>query len=81
MTPESCALQIALTACALLLAAVGAALLFRVAREDSPEPALDLTDARIRLGEGPDVLSFRLEVQPSGRASFRAETRPRTVPL
>ncbi len=81
MTPESYALQIALTAFALLLAGLGAALLFKGAREDSPEPALDLTDGRIRLGEGPEVLSFRLEVQPSGRATFRAETRPSSVPL
>lgn len=81
MTPESYGLQIALTAFALLLAAPGAALLFRGAREDSSEPALDLTDACIRLGDGPNVLRFRLEAQPAGRPTFRAETRPRIVPL
>jgi hypothetical protein len=76
MTPESYGLQIALTAVALLLAALGAALLFKGAREDSAAPALDLTDSYIRLGDSPNVLRFRLEAHPSGRATFRAETRP-----
>ena len=79
MTPESYILQIALTAVALLLAALGAVLLFKDARVDSPEPSLDLTDARVRLGDGDSVLRFRLEVQPTGRTAFRAETRPDRV--
>ena len=45
MTPESFGLQIALTVVALLLAALGAVLLFKGAREDSDAAALDLTDA------------------------------------
>lgn len=79
MTPDSHVLQIALTACALLLAALGALLLFKVAGEDADAPALDLTDADIRIGDGASVLRFRLEAQPSGRAAFRAETRPNPV--
>jgi len=75
MTPESYSLQVAITFVALLLAAVGALLLFKGAREDSDAPSLDLTDARVRIGDGASVLRFRLEVQPSGRADFRAETR------
>ena len=75
MTPESFGLQIALTVFALLLAALGAALLFKGAREDSAARSFDLTDARVRIGDGASVLRFRLEVQPTGRASFRAETR------
>ena len=75
MTPESYALQLALTFVALLLAALGALMLFKGAREESDEPALDLSDAGIRLGDGANVLRFRLEVQPSGRTAFRAETR------
>lgn len=81
MTPESYALQIALTVFALLLAALGAVLLFKGAREDSPAPSLDLTDAMVRVGDGAAVLRFRLEVQPSGRADFRAEMRPDCVSL
>ena len=75
MTPESYGLQIALTFVALLLAALGALLLFKGAREDSPEPSLDLSDAMVRIGDGQAVLRFRLEAQPSGRTAFRAETR------
>ena len=74
MTPESYGLQLALTFVALLLAALGAVLLSRDAREDSHAPSLDLKDARVRIGDGASVLRFRLEVQPSGRAAFRAET-------
>ena len=70
MTPESIGLQLALT-----LAALGALLLFKGARGDSHAPSLDLTDAGIRIGDGADLLRFRLEVQPTGRTAFRAETR------
>lgn len=76
MTPESYLLQIALTAAALLLAALGALLLFKEAHADSHAPSPDLTDAAVRIGDGASVLSFRLEVQPTGRTAFRAETRP-----
>ena len=79
MTPDSYGLQIALTAAALLLAALGALLLCKGAREDSHAPLPDLADAGIRIGDGASVLRFRLEVQPSGRAAFRAETRPNCV--
>ena len=75
MTPESIGLQIALTLAALLFAALGALLLYKGAREDAHEPALDLTDASLRIGDGASVLRFRLEVQPSGHTAFRAETR------
>jgi hypothetical protein len=75
MTPESYSLQVAITFVALLLAAVGALLLFKGAREDSDAPSLDLTDARVRIGDGASVLRFRLEAQPTGRTAFRAETR------
>ncbi len=81
MTPESFGLQLALMLAALLLAALGALLLFKGVREDAHAPAFDLTDAGIRIGDGASVLRFRLEVQPTGRAAFRAETRPRSVPL
>lgn len=76
MTPDSYGLQIALTAAALLLAALGALLLFKGTRADSHATSPDLTDARVRLGDGASVLRFRLEVQPSGHTAFRAETRP-----
>jgi hypothetical protein len=72
MTPDSYALQIALTVSALLLAALGALLLFKGAREESDAPSLDLTDAGIRVGDGASVLRFRLEARPSGRPAFRA---------
>jgi len=75
MTPESLGLQIALTLVALLLAALGALMLFKGARADADEPTLDLSDARVRIGDGASVLRFRLEVQPSGRTAFRAETQ------
>jgi hypothetical protein len=81
MTPDSYGLQIALTVVALLLAALGAVLLSNVAREDAPAPSLDLTDARVRIGDGDAVLRFRLEVQPTGRTTFRAETRPSHISL
>jgi hypothetical protein len=81
MTPESYGLMVALTFVALLLATLGAALLFKGTREDSDAPSLELTDAGIRIGDGADVLRFRLEVQPSGRAAFRAETRPHSLSL
>ncbi len=76
MTPDSYGLQFALTVVALLLAALGAVLLLKDARADGPAPSLDLTDAGIRIGDGASVLRFRLEVEPSGRAAFRAETLP-----
>lgn len=80
MTPESYGLMFALTAVALLLAALGAGLLFKGAREDSDAAVLPvLTDAGIRIGDGAAVLRFRVEVQPSGRAAFRAETQPHPV--
>ena len=75
MTPESLGLQIALTVVSLLCAALGAVLLFKGAREDADAQTLDLTDARVRIGDGASVLRFRLEVQPTGRTAFRAETR------
>ncbi|HEX8338895.1 MAG TPA: hypothetical protein VF621_19405, partial [Pyrinomonadaceae bacterium] len=74
-------LQTALTAAALLLAALGALLLSKGTRGDSRGPSLDLTDATLRIGDGASVLRFRLEVRPSGGASFRAETRPGRVSL
>ena len=76
MTPDSYIIQTALTLVALLLAALGAALLFKEADEDSAAPSLDLADARVRIGDGAEVLRFRVEMQPTGRAAFRAETRP-----
>jgi hypothetical protein len=79
MTPDSYGLQIALTFVALLLAALGAVMLSRGARGDSHAPSPDLTDAGIRIGDGASVLRFGLEVQPSGRTSFRAETRPNPI--
>ena len=81
MTPESYGLQIALTFFALLLGALGALMLFKGAREDAPMPSLDLSDARVRIGDGASVLRFRLEVHPSGRTDFRAETQPEGVSL
>lgn len=79
MTPESYGLVFALTAVALLLAVSGAVLLFKGAREESDAPALDLGEAGIRIGDGASVLRFRVEVQPTGRAAFRAEMRPNSV--
>ena len=75
MTPESYGLMFALTVGALLLAALGALLLFKGAREESDSSSLALSDGRIRIGDGANVLRFRLEVEPSGRTAFRAETR------
>ena len=77
MTPESYGLVFALTFFALLLAALGAALLFKGAREDSDASTLALTDGSLRVGDGASVLRFRLEVQPSGRPAFRAQMTPR----
>jgi hypothetical protein len=79
MTPDSYGLQIALTFVALLLAALGAVLLSKGARGDSHASPPDLTDAGIRIGDGASVLRFRLEMQPSGHATFRAETRPNRI--
>ena len=79
MTPESYGLQVALTFVALLFAALGAVLLFKGARTDAHASTLDLTDARVRIGDGVSVLRFRLEVQPSGSTTFRAETRPHGI--
>lgn len=76
MTPESYGLMLALTAIALLLAALGAVLLYRGAREEFDAALPVLTDAGIRIGDGASVLRFRVEVQPSGRAAFRAEMMP-----
>lgn len=73
MTTESYGLMFALTAVALLLAALGAVLLFKGAREDADTPPLVLTNAGIRIGDGASVLRFRVEVQPTGRAAFRAK--------
>lgn len=76
MTPESYGLTLALTFVTLLLAALGAVLLFKVAREEELEaPSPALTNGGIRIGDGASVLRFRLEVEPSGRTAFRAETR------
>ena len=75
MTPESFGLQLALTLAALLFAALGALLLYKGAREDAHAKTLDLTDARVRIGDGASVLRFRLEAQPSGHTAFRAETQ------
>jgi hypothetical protein len=81
MTPESHGLLIALTFVALLLAALGALMLFKGAREESDESPFVLTDGGIRIGDGANVLRFRLEAQPSGRTAFRAETRPNHASL
>lgn len=75
MTPDSYIIQTAITLAALLLAALGALLLFKEANADADAPSLDLTDARVRIGDGAEVLRFRVEVQPAGRAAFRAETQ------
>lgn len=45
MTPDSQVLPAALTLVALLLAALGAVMLLKGAREDSQAPSLDLTEA------------------------------------
>lgn len=73
LTPESYGLMFALTVVALLLAALGAVLLFKGARANSDAAPLTLTDGKVRVGDGASVLRFRLEVQPSGRTAFRAE--------
>jgi hypothetical protein len=72
MTPESYGLLAALTFAALLLAALGALLLFEGARGDDGPSPLVLTDGRVRVGDGSSVLRFRLEAGPAGRTAFRA---------
>lgn len=42
--------------------------------EGAPARILDLTDTGIRIGDGASMLRFGLEVRPSGRPAFRAET-------
>lgn len=42
--------------------------------EGAPARILDLTDTGIRIGDGASMLRFGLEVLPTGRPSFRAET-------
>lgn len=42
--------------------------------EGAPARILDLTDTGIRIGDGASMLRFGLEVRPSGRPVFRAET-------
>jgi hypothetical protein len=42
--------------------------------EGAPARILNLTDTGIRIGDGASMLRFGLEVRPSGRAAFRAET-------
>ncbi len=74
MTPEPYGLMFALAAAALLLAALGAVLIFKGAREESDPRPPALTDGGIRIGDGADVLRFRVEALPSGRQVFRAET-------
>jgi hypothetical protein len=60
----------------------------RRAGEPAPARVLNLTDTGIRIGDGASMLRFGLEVLPSGRPAFRAETqcpvpdasRPRFAP-
>lgn len=40
----------------------------------APARILDLADTGIRIGDGASMLRFGLEVQPSGRPAFRAQT-------
>jgi hypothetical protein len=42
--------------------------------EGAPARILDLSDTGIRIGDGASMLRFGLEVLPSGRPAFRAET-------
>jgi hypothetical protein len=42
--------------------------------EGAPARILNLTDTGIRIGDGASMLRFGLEVRPSGRSAFRAET-------
>lgn len=42
--------------------------------EGAPARILNLMDTGIRIGDGASMLRFGLEVRPSGRAAFRAET-------
>lgn len=43
--------------------------------EGAPARILDLMDTGIRIGDGASMLRFGLEVLPSGRPAFRAETQ------
>jgi hypothetical protein len=43
--------------------------------EGAPARVLDLSDTGIRIGDGASMLRFGLEVLPSGRPAFRAETQ------
>lgn len=80
MTPESFGLMFALTAGSLLLAGLGAVVLFKGARADSDSLQPVLTNGGIRIGDGASVLRFRLEAEPSGRTAFRAEMmRPNRI--
>jgi len=47
----------------------------RRAGEGAPARILNLLDTGIRIGDGASVLRFGLEVLPSGRPAFRAETQ------
>lgn len=42
--------------------------------EGAPARILNLSDTGIRIGDGASMLRFGLEVRPSGRPAFRAET-------
>jgi len=56
--------------------------------EPAPARILNFMDTGVRIGDGASLLRFGLEVQPSGRPAFRAETqcavsdtsRPKFVP-
>ncbi|HEX8499298.1 MAG TPA: hypothetical protein VF659_01810 [Pyrinomonadaceae bacterium] len=47
----------------------------RRAGEGAPARILNLTDTGIRIGDGASMLRFGLEVLPTGRPAFRAETQ------
>ena len=68
------ALTLLAAATLVLLAAVRVARLRGGVRGGARAGALDLTDAGIRIDDGASVLRFGLEMLPSGRAAFRAET-------
>jgi len=68
MNPESYGLMLALTAVALLLAALGAALLFEGERADSDPTSLVLTDGLLDPKAGPANLRKLIPTRlPSGR--------------
>jgi hypothetical protein len=56
--------------------------------EGAPARILNLSDTGVRIGDGASMLRFGLEVMPTGRPAFRAETqcavsdasRPKFVP-